>query len=213
MTLLDKIDLVDHGKMIYTIIPTALFSFFKSHIGSFDYVKKQVKKYKKMKKLAGKKAICVLYAIQSNERSKIPEKEIEALERRSRSIRYMEGFNKINGSAKNVLLTTLRLLYETLLPTDRSPQVAKELFDIFSEKALSDLVGLYDQNSDYPYWNKLKAFFTSFHFRTKQSRRKKSIKKQSRRKKSIKKQSRRKKSIKKQSRRKRSIKKIENKDD
>jgi hypothetical protein len=98
------------------------------------------------------------------------------------------------------------LLYETLLPADRSPQVDEELFDIFSEKALRDLVALYDQNSDYPYWNKLKAFFTSsnsFHFRTKQSRRKRSIKKQSRRKKSVKKQSRRK----------RSIKKIENKDD
>uniref|UniRef100_A0A6C0JN68 Uncharacterized protein n=1 Tax=viral metagenome TaxID=1070528 RepID=A0A6C0JN68_9ZZZZ len=190
---------------IYNDTDCAIFFFQKSNTPSFKYVKKQLKKYKRMKKREHKEAICVLYATQTNERSKIPEEEIMRLTRPN--VKYMEGSNKINGSAKNVLLATLKSLYETLRPKDRSPQLDEELFDIFSEKALRDLVGLYDQNSDYPYWNKLKAFFTSFHFRTKQSRRKKSVKKQSRRKRSIKKQSRRKRSIKKQSRRKKSIKK------
>jgi GTPase SAR1 family protein len=194
---------------IYNETHCAIFFFQKSNTPSFEYVKKQLKKYKRMKKLAGKETICVLYAIETNERSKISEEEIMRLTRPN--VKYMEGSNKINGSAKNVLLVTLKSLYETLRQKDRSPQLDEALVDIFSEKGIRDLVGLYDQNfEDYPYWNKLKAFFSSsnsFHFRTKQSRRKRSVKKQSRRKKSVKKQSRRKKSVKKQSRRKRSVKK------
>ena len=93
---------------IYNDTHCAIFFFQKSNTPSFEYVKKQIKK------LAGKEAICVLYAIQTNERSKIPEDEIMALTRPT--VKYMEGSNKINGSAKNVLLATLKLLYETLLP-------------------------------------------------------------------------------------------------
>jgi GTPase SAR1 family protein len=115
---------------IYNEVDCAIFFFQKSNTPSFKYVKKQLKKYKRMKKLAGKEAICVLYATQTNERSKILEEEIMRLTRPT--VTYMEGSNKINGSAKNVLLATLRSLYETLRPKDRSPQLDEALFDIFS---------------------------------------------------------------------------------
>ena len=63
------------------------------------------------------------------------------------------------------------------------------------------MINLYDENYDYPYWKNLKNFFTSnsFHFRTKQSRKKRSVKKQSSKKRSVKKQSAKKRSVKKQS--------------
>jgi hypothetical protein len=190
---------------LYNNSDCAIFFFKKSNRMSFNYVTKQLSKYRLMKRRSGKTPICVLYAIESNERPKITPEEIRTLH-----VRYMEGSNKIAGSAYDVLVATLRLLYQTLRPIkDRRPEIDEALSSIIPEGGLINLVHEYDDNNDYPYWKKLKTFFTtnSFNFSAKQSRRKRSVRKQSRRKRSVRKQSRRKRSVRKQSPRKRSVRK------
>ena len=189
---------------LYKNADCAIFFFKKSSMMSFNYAKQELVKYRLIKKSLGKTPICVLYDVQSDEHPKIKSEDITKL----KVDYYIGSSNKRAGSAYNVLVKTLRLLYISLLPIkNTTPKINEALSSIMTEEGLIDIVDQYDDDGSY--WKKLKTFVTSHHFNfsSKQSRRKRSVRKQSPRKRSVRKQSPRKKSVRKQSPRKKSVRK------